>query len=111
MRSADPACNPYLAITLLLSAALEGIRGGNLPPLEEEYQGGSAYQKQTGRMLPPSSLAEAMELAKHSDFVRSIIPPDRLLTCFLDAKGAEWRSYETAVDPFEASRKAYFLTT
>ncbi len=106
VRSADPACNPYLAITLLLSAALEGIRG-NLP-LEEEYQG-SAYQKKTGRLLP-SSLAEAMELAKNSDFVRSNIP-DRLLTCFLEAKGAEWRSYETAVDPFEASRKAYFLTT
>jgi glutamine synthetase len=58
----------------------------------------------------PSSLAEAMELAKHSDFVQSILP-ERLLTCFLEAKGAEWRSYEKAVDPFEASRKAYFLTT
>ncbi|MGE4454339.1 MAG: glutamine synthetase family protein [Sphaerochaeta sp.] len=106
VRSADPACNPYLAITLLIAAALEGIKHSLL--LEGEYQG-SAYQKQEGRMLP-SSLAEAMEFAKNSTFIKDTIP-ERLLSCFLEAKGAEWRSYESAVDPFEASRKSYFLTT
>ncbi|MFA6731737.1 MAG: glutamine synthetase family protein [Sphaerochaeta sp.] len=106
VRSADPACNPYLAITLLLNAALEGIREGLTPP--EEYVG-SAYQMQKGTTLP-SSLAEAMELAQNSSFVQSIIP-QRLFSYFLEAKKADWLAYEEAVDKSEASRKNVFFTT
>jgi len=106
VRSADPSCNPYLAITLLLNAALEGIREGLTPP--EEYVG-SAYQMQKGITLP-SSLAEAMELAQNSSFVQSIIP-QRLFSYFLEAKKADWLAYEEAVDKNEASRKNVFFTT
>ncbi len=106
VRSADPACNPYLATTLLLTAALEGIHKDLIP--SEEYFG-SAYDKQSGQTLP-ATLLEAMELAKTSDFVTSILP-QRLLTYFLEAKMADWRSYEAAIDKLEASRKPFFLTT
>jgi glutamine synthetase len=106
VRSADPACNPYLAITLLLNAALEGIQ--NHMVSDEEYIG-SAYQKQCGKTLPPS-LIDAIELAKNSEFVSSIIPK-RLLEYFLEAKLADWRAYEDAGDKHLASRIPYFMTT
>jgi glutamine synthetase len=106
VRSADPACNPYLAITLLLNAALEGIQNHMVP--EEEYVG-SAYQKQHGKTLP-QSLFDAIELAKNSEFVSSIVPK-RLLEYFLEAKLADWRSYEDAGDKHLASRLPFFLTT
>lgn len=106
VRSADPSCNPYLATTLLLNAAMEGIKG-NMTPAEEYV--GSAYQKQAGQTLP-TSLYAAMELAKESSFVKSIIP-ERLFSYFLEAKEADWRAYEAAGDKLEASRKPFFLTT
>ncbi len=106
VRSADSACNPYLAITLLLSAAMEGIYK-NLE-VEGEYLG-SAYQKHQGKTLP-SSLSEAIEMTKESEFVKSIVP-ERVLAYFLESKAAEVRALETADDPFEAGRQSYFLTT
>jgi len=54
---------------LLLNAALEGIQNHMVP--EEEYVG-SAYQKQHGKTLP-QSLFDAIELAKNSEFVSSIV--------------------------------------
>ena len=106
VRSADPACNPYLAITLLLSAALEGIQNNMQPP--EEYFG-SAYEKHEGQELP-SSLLEAIELAQKSEFIKSIIP-ERLLSFYLESKRGEWKAYEAAIDKLEASRKSFFRST
>ncbi|MDD3903479.1 MAG: glutamine synthetase family protein [Sphaerochaeta sp.] len=106
VRSPDPSCNPYLAITLLITAALEGVKE-NLKVSEESL--GDAYQNQTGEILP-TSLAEAMELASKSNFVRSNLP-ERLLTYFLEAKHAECETYENSSDKAEMSRKPFFLTT
>ncbi|MDT4762693.1 glutamine synthetase family protein [Sphaerochaeta sp. PS] len=106
VRSPDPACNPYLAITLLISAALEGVKD-NLKASEEYL--GDAYQKLSGEMLP-SSLGEAIDLAQKSEFVRSVIP-ERLLTFFLEAKMADWKRYESSIDKMQESRAPFFLTT
>lgn len=106
LRSADPACNPYLAFTLVLSAALEGIQ--KQLEVDEEYVG-SAYQKKVGKTLP-ASLIDAIELAKNSEFVASIIPK-RLLDYFIEAKLAEWEAFEKAEDKRAASRMPFFLTT
>lgn len=106
VRSPDPACNPYLAFTLLLNAALEGIQNHMAP--DEEYVG-SAYQMQSGKTLP-ESLFDAIGLAKNSEFVASIIPK-RLLAYFLEAKLADWRAYEDAGDKHLQSRIPFFTTT
>ena len=106
IRSPDPACNPYLAVTLLLEAALEGIQNRLEAPAE--YLG-SAYDKQEGLTLP-STLLEAIQLAQESDFIKSIVP-ERLLSYYLDTKRSEWDSYISAIDKLEASRKPVFRCT
>ncbi|MGE4584306.1 MAG: glutamine synthetase family protein [Sphaerochaeta sp.] len=106
VRSADPSCNPYLAFTLLINAALEGI-GKKLTPPDEFL--GSAYQLHDGKTLP-STLGEAMSLAKESEFVTSMVP-QRLFSYFLDAKTSEWEAYHAAFDKGEASRKPVFFMT
>jgi len=106
VRSPDPSCNPYLAFSLLIVSALEGVRENLKMPLEDS---GDAYQKTNGTTLP-STLAEAMEIAENSSFVRSVIP-ERLLTYFLEAKKADWKAYEESSDKTQESRKPFFLTT
>jgi glutamine synthetase len=106
VRSPDPSCNPYLAFSLLIVSALEGVKENLKMPVEDS---GDANQKHTGTSLP-SNLAEAMELAENSAFVRSVIP-ERLFTYFLEAKKADWKAYEESNDKPQESRKPFFLTT
>lgn len=76
LRSPDPACNPYLAYALIISAAMEGMRRGEaLPEINEAV----------GQL--PSSLDEAVDLAQDSEFIRQVLP-ERLLERYLSAKKA-----------------------
>lgn len=70
LRSPDPACNPYLAFALLLHAGLEGLEEGLIPhPAcnENMYESKGAYE------TLPTTLADAVELAASSQFVRKIV--------------------------------------
>jgi len=64
LRSPDASSNPYLVYALLIYAALYGIE--KRLPLPDEMDGKGA--------LLPGSRREASELAKTSEFVRSVIP-------------------------------------
>ncbi|MFA6845088.1 MAG: glutamine synthetase family protein [Sphaerochaetaceae bacterium] len=100
VRSPDPSCNPYLCFTLLIEAALEGIKENLTAPKEQTHS-----EKNL-----PMNLEEAMNLAQKSKFVKSIIPP-RLLQYFLEAKKDQWQCYLSAKDKDNASRSPYFFTT
>lgn len=65
IRSADAACNPYIAFKLILASGIEGIKEGD-PTLFENC--GSR------RDTLPKSLSEAVDIAKNSDFVRRTLP-------------------------------------
>ncbi|WP_320128947.1 glutamine synthetase family protein [uncultured Sphaerochaeta sp.] len=106
VRSPDPSCNPYLAFSLLIASAMEGVKENLKVPAE---YCGDAFQKQNAPTLP-EDLAEAMELAENSSFVRSVIPK-RLFTFFLEGKHAEWKAYEESSDKNQFSRSSFFLTT
>ena len=106
VRSPDPSCNPYLAITLLMSAALEGVK--DKLKASDEYLG-DAYQSPRGEVLP-SNLGEAIALAQESSFVREVIP-ERLLQFFLEAKIADWKKFEASSDKEKESRIPSFFTT
>lgn len=106
VRSPDPSCNPYLAITLLMSAALEGVKD-NLRASDEYL--GDAYQKPGGEVLP-SNLGEAIELAQQSQFIKEVLP-ERLVKFFLEAKIADWKKFEASSDKAQESRHSSFFTT
>jgi len=107
VRSPDPSCNPYLAMSVLVASAAHGIRQHSLPgdPLI-----GSTYdlseRERTARRIRtlPKSLRQALdELA--SDLVVRGALGDHIFGAFRDAKLAEYERYRRAVHPWE--RDAY----
>ena len=75
LRSPDPTVNPYLALTLMIYAGLEGITAEKkLPPAVNENL--FTADKETLDKLErlPESLGKARAAAVQSDFIRRCIP-------------------------------------
>jgi glutamine synthetase len=107
IRSADPACNPYLAMAVLLASVADGMRTHALPgdPLT-----GSTYElnererdRRRIRTLP-KSLRQALHALDDDLVVRGALG-DHIYHAFRDAKFAEYERYRRAVHPWE--RDAY----
>ena len=74
LRSPDPLCNPYIALTLLINAAIEGIKNKIEPPATiEENLFDEEVAKKTSLKALPKSLSEAKRLAENSAFVKSVL--------------------------------------
>ena len=73
-RAPDPACNPYLAFSVMLAAGMEGgDKGYNLPPAIEEnvHHLAPSERKKLGIESLPGNLWEAIQVTEASDLVRS----------------------------------------
>jgi glutamine synthetase len=107
VRSADPSCNPYLALAVLLASAAHGLHTHALPgdPLEgSTYDlNGKEREKRRIRTLPKSLRQALAELDKDA-VVRGALG-DHIYHAFRDAKTAEYERYRRAVHPWE--REAY----
>ncbi len=66
LTSPDPACNPYLAFSLIINAGLDGVEE------REELCAPSAGEMRNGFL--PDTLAAAVDAARNSDFVKDVIP-------------------------------------
>jgi glutamine synthetase len=102
-RSPDAATNPYLALSVLLAAGLQGIeRGYELP---QEVPGNvlemsSAERRDAGIERLPETLSEALELLENSELVRQALG-DHVFGWFLRNKRDEWDRYQHHVSQFE----------
>ena len=110
LRSPDTACNPYLAFALLIYAGLEGIEQKKklAPPCNENLFEAQDYADQNGIRRLPGSLAEALELAEGSEFIRRALP-ERVVSRYLQAKREEWECYQRAEDKEAYDLKHAFL--
>ncbi|MEN6594986.1 MAG: glutamine synthetase family protein [Clostridiaceae bacterium] len=87
LRSPDPACNPYLAFTLILYAGLDGVRRGLVPPPPTNVNLFTADASVTkGLKTLPKTREEAFALASKSAFVRSVLP-EGLLSAYESYNG------------------------
>jgi len=105
-RSPDPACNPYLAFSVMLAAGLEGIeKKYELPePIEEnvfEMTEGERTARGIGTL--PGSLWEAVQLTSKSELVRKALG-DHVFDSFIRNKTIEWDNYRTQVTDYELKR-------
>ncbi len=77
LRSPDSTANPYIAYALLIYAGLDGIKK-KLPLCEPtEMNLSSAGSDVTSRLERlPSSLREAVEIARGSEFIKEVLPAD-----------------------------------
>ncbi len=77
LRSPDPEANPYLALSLLIYAAMDGIKNNLQPPAPVKVNLFDADKSVIDKLdTLPESLSEAYEIAVNSDFVTSIISKD-----------------------------------
>ena len=105
-RAPDPACNPYLAFALLLSAGLKGIEEGYQLPEESEdnsFELTDAERAAEGIDRLPASLGEALTVMESSELVAETLG-EHLFSHFLANKRAEWEEYAAHVTDFELSR-------
>ena len=105
-RSPDPACNPYLAFSVMLAAGLKGI--------EENYELAPEATNNIFELTPeeraaegiaslPESLGEAIDVMEHSELVAEALG-EHVFEHFVRNKRAEWDDYRAQVTPYELAR-------
>jgi len=108
LRSPDPACNPYLAVGLILSAGLDGVEK-RLPlqaPVNKNLFDPAEAQGLDLEMLP-TSLEEAVQVAQESEFLRGVLP-EGLARRYFAEELKRCAVLKAAPDPFEYERIHYF---
>jgi glutamine synthetase len=102
-RSPDPACNPYLAFSVMLAAGLAGIKNRYElpPPTEKDVYLMSDVEKAKERIKTlPGSLIEAIALTKKSKLVKEALG-DHIFNNFITSKLVEWDRYRVNVTEWE----------
>ncbi|MBP7971953.1 MAG: glutamine synthetase family protein [Candidatus Nanopelagicales bacterium] len=105
-RALDSACNPYLALALLLAAGLNGIEENlELPPgAEDDVWSLSASERRAMGLEPlPTSLNRAIQAMERSELVADTLG-EHVFEFFLRNKRAEWEEYSREVTEYERER-------
>jgi glutamine synthetase len=105
-RAPDPACNPYLAYSVMLAAGLKGVEQGyELPDAQfaNIFELTPAERAEAGIESLPQSLAEALEVMEESELVAEALG-EHVRDWFLRNKRAEWAEYKAQVTKFELDR-------
>jgi glutamine synthetase len=105
-RAPDPACNPYLAFAVILSAGLRGIEERyELPPETEDniYAMTDAERRKAGIDTLPRNLDEALRVMEESNLVADTLS-EHVFEFFLRNKRVEWNEYRSQVTPYEIER-------
>lgn len=102
-RAPDPACNPYLAFAVMLSAGLAGITG-KYPlsePVEDDiYHLPEDTKRKCGIDSLPDSLYSATEIMEKSEVVSQALGPE-LFAKYVANKREEWERYRIQVTDYE----------
>ena len=102
-RSPDPACNPYLAFSVMLAAGLKGIEKKYEPPPPVErnvYEMTERERLEQGIGTLPGSLYEAIRLTENSEVVRKALG-EHVFGTFIQNRKMEWDAYRSQVTDYE----------
>jgi glutamine synthetase len=105
-RAPDPACNPYLAFSLMLAAGLDGIERGLELPAEAEanlFELTATERAAEGIDVLPQSLSDALGRMAESKLAAEALG-DHIFSWFLRNKRREWTGYKTHISQFELDR-------
>lgn len=103
LRSPDGACNPYLALAVMLKAGLDGIRNGLVPPPPVNrniYLMSDDERRRSGIGSLPARLSDAVEELLADEVIQSALG-DHIISHFVDAKRLETDVYRTQVSQWE----------
>jgi len=103
LRCPDPATNPYLALALVLTAGLDGIKN-RIEPREPVnlniYDMTEEDRIKSGIDSLPANLKEAVDEMEKSQLVKETLG-DHIFEKYITAKRKEWNDYATRVTPWE----------
>lgn len=105
-RVPDPACNPYLAFSVMLAAGLEGIeKNYPLPePANDNIYRMTEDERERVKIKSlPEDLLEAIKLTEKSELVRKALG-DELFHFFIRNKKMEWDEYKAQVTQYEIDK-------
>ena len=107
LRFPDPSANPYLAFTVMLAAALDGIdKKLEAPkPLNNInlYHLDAKERKKLGVKELPGSLAEALGELEKDEVLKAALGTETY-EAFVNAKRQEWDDYRLSVSDYEIER-------
>ena len=105
-RAPDPACNSYLAFSVMLAAGMKGIEEEYPvpPPVEGNVFDMPAEERQArGIRTLPGSLGEAITLAEGSVLLRETLG-EHIFDSVIRNKKMEWEDYRATITDYEVSR-------
>jgi glutamine synthetase len=103
LRMPDPAANPYLALTVMLAAGMDGVEteADWREPVNENIWEMSFRERRRLRIDDlPHDLNEALDELEKDDVITAALGP-HIAKHFLGAKRQEWREYITQVTRWE----------
>ncbi|MDQ4124977.1 MAG: glutamine synthetase family protein [Actinomycetota bacterium] len=106
LRSPDPACNPYLAFSVILAAGMKGIDEGYELPDEATdniYEMSDTERRARGLQQLPDDLYGAVREMEASELVAEALG-EQVFEYLLRNKRAEWEQYKSYVSPYEVER-------
>jgi len=110
LRNPDPACNPYLALAVILKTGLEGIKNKAVcPPSVDQniYEMDVYAREEAGIQSLPGTLREALRELRHDKLVQDALGP-HIYNRYMHAKRMEWDNYRARVHQWEIDE---YLTT
>jgi glutamine synthetase len=105
-RSPDPACNPYLAFSVMLAAGLEGVeKKYKLPQAANDniYHMTEEEKNTAGIKSLPEDLLEAIKITEDSKLVKECLG-DKVFGHFIRNKKMEWDEYKAQVTQYEINK-------
>jgi glutamine synthetase len=106
IRMPDPACNPYLALAVMLASGLDGVEQGwdPGPPVNKNIFTLSYRERRRHKIDSlPDNLGHAVDLFSKSKFMREVLG-DHIFFQYTQAKQQEWNEYIALVHDWETDR-------
>ena len=103
LRMPDPSCNPYLALTAMMAAGMDGVENKLTPPppIQRNIYQMSVRDRRKHKIKElPGTLSEAIS-ALEKDPVMKAALGEHTYTHFIDAKRQEFDAYRVAVHDWE----------
>jgi len=106
VRAPDSACNPYLALALILAAGLDGLENNWTPPapVEQNVFDMSVEDRAERKILSlPQDMGEALRRATENEFCEEVLG-SFAWKIYLENKKLEWEAYRSQLSDWEVER-------
>lgn len=103
LRTPDAACNPYLALSAIIAAGIDGIESKQLPapPIQRNIYDMSVRDKRKHKVKElPGTLREALVYLQRNRVMRKAMG-DHIFNHFIEAKNKEFDRYRITVHDWE----------